>query len=174
MVRWLLPPVWIFMGISSCWSIGNRVRITVEDQSGNVLRTVEKNNITCNAWRGSIAQRLVNSSIAEKWSIRYIAVWDDTQTSLETRTVLKNETYRSPILSVRTIVSGTTLKVYARFNQPAVINIEEAWLFLDAEATAALNSGSLLAYSTWFPVVTKQVSEVVTIEWTVYIENKVI
>lgn len=153
-------------------NISNECKVTVYDEQGNFLRESVQHNITCNAGRASLVQRLYDDVTSGLWVIKYIAIGDDaTPAASITDTILNNETKRELIITASTIQTTTSVKVYARFPTGYATTILEAGVFVDATSTATLNTGNLLCHSILITPISKASNEAVTIEWTIAINN---
>ena len=156
--------------MKSLFTICNSCKVTLEDEKGN-LRSYEFPNITCTAGRVEIARRLIEPLVADIWVAKYIAVWDMTIPPAESDTALWNEIRREELLySLSSRVDNVT-KVYARFYRWYPLYVAEAGLFIWPNAISTNGSWSLLCHSL-FPVpIDKLTQEIMTIEWTISVEN---
>lgn len=152
----------------------NTCKLTLSDISWNIISEITQNNITCDAGRASLTQRMMDDTTSELWKIKYIAVGISTATPTTGRTQLVNENIRAPIDAIRTVVSGTQIKVYARFGTGTSLTVTEAWVFVNASATLSPNTWALLCYSTWWTAIVKPTAQVLTIEWTINMNNATI
>lgn len=156
--------------MNSSINMHNTCKLILE-KDGVILSETVRENITCDAWRISLIKRLYDDSTAWLGKIKYIAVWVSTQAPAVWLTQLSNENIRAEVDSTRTTLSGTQLKVYSRFWVWTSLTVTEAWVFVDSTATLSPNTGSMLCYSTgWTPLV-KPTDQVLTIEWTINMNN---
>ena len=171
MVRWKYPFIWFCLAImNSSINMHNTCRLILE-KDDVIVGEIINENITCDAWRISLLKRLYDDSTAGLWKIKYIAVGVATQTPSVGLTQLSNESIRAEIDSARTTTAWTQIKVYARFGIGTSLTVTEAGVFTDASATLSPNTGSLLCYSTWWTPIVKPTDQVLTIEWTININN---
>lgn len=150
----------------------NECKITISNKDGIITREEVFVNTTCDAWRTSIASRIVNHLETPKlWVAQYIAVWTASIPATEADVKLGTEIARQAVLTASNYSNATTAYVYARFPIWVTYNLYEAGLFLDSSATSLADTGSLLCHSVFPTVVTKSDQEYLTIQWDVNIIN---
>lgn len=81
--------------------------------------------------------------------IKYLAVGDDDTAVTGVETALGNETFRTAIASQTKTAVGTVTSDFTILNTEAVGSIEEIGIFGGAAATAAADSGTLIARLLW-------------------------
>lgn len=170
-VSWHLYLVLSGHNMNSSIQMHNTCRLILSDKAWNVISETIRENITCDAGRTSLIQRLFDDTTSELGKIKYIAVWISTATPTVGRTQLVSENIRAAIDPTRTTNSGTQVKVYARFWTGTALTVTEAWVFVDASATLSPNTGALLCYSTGWAAIVKPTTQVLTIEWTIAMVN---
>ncbi len=139
----------------------------------NITDTYVFSNITCNAWRSSLINRLIDFSGVNswKWVAKYIALWTSATTATITDIQLGAEIVRVPVDTFYTSATTTVATVYALFPLWPSYTVNEAWIFLDDTATATANTGSLLAHSIFSSPIVKPSDHSLTIKWTISITN---
>lgn len=157
--------------MNSALFLHNTCRLSLTDIHGNIVSDTIKENITCDIWRASLLKRLSDDTTTGLWKIQHIAIGIGTQTPSVGLSQLNNENLRSAVDTIRTVFSWTQIKVYASFWTWTSLSVSEAWVFLDSTSTLSPNTGSILCYSTgWTPII-KPTDQVLTIEWTININN---
>lgn len=155
--------------LSNLW-LHNTCKVTITKPSWEEVEKVFR-NITCDAGRASLARRMSGENSLELWVLKYIAIGTWTATPAVSDTILASEQYRSAIITDLTSVSTYILKVYARFYPGYSITATEAWVFCDADASPTNGSGVLMARSLFDSPVTKNTTDILTIEWTLNTVN---
>ena len=153
---------------SSAWIL-NECEVTLS-KDWQVLNRYIFSNVTCNAWRTSIAQRL-HDDTAWLGVIKYIWIWTSSTVATITDTQLWTEIYRQEIDLINSSNTTTVSTIYASFPTWPTYTVYEAWVFLDASATSTLNTWSLLCHSIFWASITKPVDQVLTVKWTISINN---
>lgn len=152
-------------------SIGtlNECEITLK-KDWITLSKYKFSNITCNAWRWSIAKRLYDNT-SNLGVARYIAIGTSNTTATITDTVLGAEIYRQAVDVINSTNIGSQAIIYTSFPTWPTYTVKEAGVFLDATATNAPNTWSLLCHSIFTTPVTKPSDQVLTVKWTININN---
>lgn len=142
-------------------------------ENWRVLSKVIYPNATCNAWRESLCQRLLDFSpeTSKLWVIQMIAVGSGSSTPTTSDTKLETELDRQAIDTWTSVVNWTTVEVYANIPVWTTMNINEAWLFIDAGTTSTPDSWTLLCRSAFTNTIVKLDTQSLTIKWTISILN---
>lgn len=154
--------------------IMNSCKAILSDKNWNIIKEEINNNVTCNVWRNSIAQRLINwpTETSKLWVIQILAIWTWSTPALENDTSLEVETERIEVDLSTATINDTVIVINWTFPIWTAWIIQEAGVFTDSTALVwTPNSGSILAHSVFTTPVTKLVDQSLTIQWTISILN---
>lgn len=138
-----------------------------------ITDTFKYPNITCDAGRESIANKLVDFSpeTSKLGVVQYIWIGTGNTAATITDTQLETEIYRQTIDEINSSHTWTVTTVYTTFPTWPSYTIEEAGVFLDASATTTLNTWSLLCRSIFWAPIVKPSDQALTVKWTISITN---
>lgn len=153
----------------------NSCRFILSDNEGNISYDKTFSNITCIPGRTSLASILIDTSNTVGLGLaKYIAVGTDATGATVNDTKLWAETHRSAIDTDLSTQTTITTKVYARFWLGEAYTVSEAGLFIDASATSSADTWSLLCRSIPSPAIVKTTDKVLTLEWSIVMNNYVL